>query len=390
MQKLPLGRQDFKVIREKNYLYIDKTKYIYEMIETGDLYFLSRPRRFGKSLLLSTIEEVFKGNKKLFKGLYIYDKWNWDKNNPVIKIDFVEGNFETKKSLEDTLKDSLDDISEDYSIELKRRTIPTRFGELIKKINEKTGKKVVILIDEYDKAILDNIKNKKLAEDIRDVLSNFYGVMKTNDEYIEFIFITGVSKFSKTSIFSGLNNITDLTEENEYGMICGYSQKELETQFQEQIGELSNKYNLNKEKTIDSIKKWYDGYSWNGKDFVYNPYSILSLFRKKEFKNYWFQTGTPTFLMDLIKNEDMDIYSILNEEIKIFDSFPTFEIENIDLTTVLLQTGYLTIKDKKSDFEELTEYTLSIPNKEVHDSLYTHILAKYTYKTVNNIKSIIR
>jgi hypothetical protein len=344
MKKLPLGTQNFKILIENNYLYIDKTQYIHQMIETGRIYFLSRPRRFGKSLLLSTIEEIYKGNKKLFKGLYIYDKWDWDNKNPVIKIDFGAGKYKTPEDLENSIEEQLYRIGRENEVEIYSKTLSGKFSDIIIEISKKKNRKVVILIDEYDKPILDNISNEKLAENIRDSLNDFFSTMKANDEYIEFIFITGVTKFSKTSIFSGLNNITDLTVNSNYSKICGYTQKDLEAKFKEHIKNLGVNYDLNYEETLKKIKEWYDGYSWNGNDFVYNPYSILSLFNEYEFDNYWFETGTPSFLMKLIKNYNTGIENLFNNKIKLFGSFPTFKIDAIDLKSNFLQTGYLTIK----------------------------------------------
>ena len=247
MQKLPIGRQDFSIIRENDYLYIDKTKYIYEMIESGDINFLSRPRRFGKSLLVSTLEELFKGNKKLFEDLYIYDKWNWEENYPIIKLDFGEISHDSSSNLKLSLNKFLNNTATKENIELEDiDLLPDKFSELINKLYNKTGKQLVVLIDEYDKPIIKHLDDIELAENNRDVLSSFYQVLKGNDKYLRFVFLTGVSKFSKTSLFSELNNLDDLTLDPTFVNICGYSQEELESYFQEYLKEISQNNNISK------------------------------------------------------------------------------------------------------------------------------------------------
>ena len=223
MKKLPVGISTFSEIIEENFIYVDKTKFIYEMVNTGNTYFLSRPRRFGKSLLISTLEDLFKRNKELFKSLYIYDKWDWSKNYPVIHLDFGEIAYETPERLEVSLEDFVIEIADEYNITLKKSFLNPKFGELIKKLHEKTGQKVVVLVDEYDKAIIDYMKDIEIANKNRDILSNFYQVLKTNDKHLRFIFLTGVTRFSKTSIFSGLNNLDDITFNNDFSCICGYT-----------------------------------------------------------------------------------------------------------------------------------------------------------------------
>jgi len=389
MKKLPIGRQDFSIIQGKNYLYVDKTKYIYEMIETGDINFLSRPRRFGKSLLVSTLEELFRGNKKLFEGLYIYDKWDWEDKYSIIKLDFGEISHDSYSNLKRSLIKFLKDKAAVESIELEDiDLIPDKFSELIKKLYEKTGKQVVILIDEYDKPIIKHLDDIDLAENNRDVLSSFYQVLKANDKYLRFVFLTGVSKFSKTSIFSELNNLDDLTFDPNFSNICGYTQEELENYFQSYIKDFSKDNNTSKESLLKIIKTWYDGYSWNGITSLYNPFSILLLFKKKEFNNYWFDTGSPTFLVDMIMSSPSNISTFLNPENKIVGSFPSFDLEKIDLNTILLQSGYLTIKDKKAVLGKLPEYSLSIPNKEVHDSFYSHLLSHFTSESAESIQPL--
>ncbi|MDR3062944.1 MAG: AAA family ATPase, partial [Methanobrevibacter sp.] len=305
MKKLQTNIGTFSTLIENDYLYVDKTEYIFKLINPGKKYFLSRPRRFGKSLLVSTLKELFKANKKLFKDLYIYDKWDWSKSFPVIHLDM--GILDYNK-FETSLHDLINSEANNFSVELESVTLKFKLKELISKIHKKTGKKVVILIDEYDKAIMDNINDINLADNFRKQLNGFYGALK-DDEFIEFIFITGVTKFTKTSIFSGLNNLTDLTLSSP--LICGYTQSELETYFDDRISDFALDENVSKKYLLDLIKEWYNGYSYNGCDFLYNPYSILSLFDKKRFSNFWFETGTPTFLMKLIGSGKLDLSILL-------------------------------------------------------------------------------
>ncbi|KZX12186.1 ATP-binding protein [Methanobrevibacter curvatus] len=383
MKNLPTDIGTFSTLIENDYLYVDKTKYIYKMIKPGKKFFLSRPRRFGKSLLVSTLKELFSANKKLFKDLYIYDKWNWTKSYPVIHLDFSVIGYTNQDVLKESLNIFLERKAKEFNIKLsKNNLIKDKFEEIIEEIYLKTNKKVVILIDEYDKAIIDHIEDVKLAKKIRGELNSFYSALK-HDEYIEFVFITGVTKFAKTSIFSGLNNLTDLTLSSP--LICGYTQGELETYFDDRISDFALDENISKEYLLDLIKEWYNGYSYNGKDFLYNPYSILPLFDKKRFSNFWFETGTPTFLMKLIGSGKLDLSILLNPKQIITDNIPNFDLENLDFTTILLQTGYLTIKEEKYTIGRPSIFTLGIPNKEVHDSLYTNILSYYTKKPVEKI-----
>ncbi|MDR0912913.1 MAG: ATP-binding protein [Methanobrevibacter sp.] len=376
MKKLPKNIGNFKEIREENYIYIDKTKEIYNLLQNETKCFLSRPRRFGKTLLLDTFKELFEGNKKLFKGLYIYDKWNWNEKYPVLALDIGITDVKTNERFENSLHGLIDEIAEDNSINLINIEIKGKFGELIKKLEEKHNKKLVVLVDEYDFPIMENINKIEVAEEIRETLSGFYQVLKSKERHIKFLFLTGVSKFTKTSIFSKLNNLTDLTIDERCSTICGYSQKDLETEFKEHIKDLSKTKNETYKKTLKRIKKCYDGYSWDGKNFLYNPNSILSLLSMKKYSNYWFESGTPRFLIDLMKRDNINIESLLEVNKSFTGEFPTFELTNIDLTTSLLQTGYLTIKKHEGTIYD--EYILDIPNYEVKNSLFSYIVGSYT------------
>jgi hypothetical protein len=317
MQRLPVGRQSFKKIRENNYLYVDKTRHIYEMINNGDINFLSRPRRFGKSLLVSTLKELFEGNEKLFEGSYIYDKWNWEDKYPVIVLDFGVGDYENLNSLEDSIEDIINRLAREFQVKLYSKTLSGKFTDLITEIYNKTKKEVVILIDEYDKPIISNLQSKELSE-IQKKLGSFYEILKGNDDYIKFIFITGISKIAHASVFSKLNNPIDLTLIDKFNSICGYTQEELEYYFPEHIENLANKLNNTNFEIVEKIKEFYDGYSWNGKEKVYNPYSTLLCFNNGKFSKNWFNTGTPSILTDYPMNKYR--LKAITEPSKILDS----------------------------------------------------------------------
>ncbi|MDR0912035.1 MAG: AAA family ATPase, partial [Methanobrevibacter sp.] len=343
-KKLPFGVSTFSEMIEDDYIYVDKTKILYNLTESGKKYFLSRPRRFGKSLLISTLKELFEGNKKLFKGLYIYDKWDWSQNYPVLNMDMSGRVVRSPERFEASLNTLIDTIAKKEDIELLGNEVKDKFGQLIENISEKHGKKVVVLVDEYDFPIIDNMSNLDIAEANRETLSDFYQVLKTYDEYIRFIFLTGVSKFVKTSVFSKLNHLDDISIDSRYSSICGYREEDLKEHFSYYIKNLSESQKITYDDAIKRIKKCYDGYSWDGKHFLYNPSSIISTLSKNKFANYWFNTGTPTFLMDLIKRDAIDLGVFMSSELYFKDEFPTWDLNNINFTTALLQTGYLTIK----------------------------------------------
>jgi len=387
MMDLPLDIGVFATIIENNYIYVDKTKFIYELYRPGGKYFLSRPRRFGKSLLIRTMKELFKGNKSLFEGLYIYDKWDWTKNFPVIELDLGNVSKNSPDILESSLNSYLLRIARNYEIELISDDLTGRFTELLEEIYKSTEKTLVVLVDEYDKPIIDNISDYDVAEANRKVLNNFYGVLKSSEEFIEFIFFTGVTKFSKTSIFSGLNNITDITMDSRFSEICGYTQEDLETCFSKHLDDFIKVNDISRDNLLDLVREWYNGYSWDGKNQLYNPYSILSLFNSGEFDNFWFETGTPTFLMDFVRN-NRNIGVLFEANPTIRGKFPNFDLKNLDFTTLLLQTGYLTIKSKKSAIGELNIYELAIPNREVTESLFTSIIKQYSDVDDKNIHAL--
>ncbi|KZX10822.1 ATP-binding protein [Methanobrevibacter filiformis] len=386
MQNLPLGRQDFRVIREKDYLYVDKTKYIYKLINESDINFLSRPRRFGKSLLINTFKELYEGNEELFKGLYIYNKWDFNKTHPVIKLDFSGGEYETLELLKSSLNDFINRVARDFSVETYSETLTNKFTNLIIEIYKKTGRKVVILIDEYDRPITENLGNNNLLEDIQAILRSFYNVLKTNDQYIEFIFITGVSKFANTSIFSTLNSTTDLTLDEKYSCICGYTYDELEYYFKEHIVNLGDNLGLSYSETIEKINYWYDGYSWDGKNRVYSPYSTIELLYYGEFNNYWFKTGTPKSLVDFLKEAD-DYSEVLNPILIKNSRLDPFTYEHIDPIAIFFETGYLTVSEKKI-INDVIYYKLQSPNFEVENSMLDYLIdLNFVTLQGENIKS---
>lgn len=362
MKKLPIGISTFQQIREENYLYIDKTKEAYEIITNHKYLFLSRPRRFGKSLFLDTLKEIFQGNKKLFEGLYIYNKWDWSQSNPVIKLSF-SGDMKTPQNLKNTIFAILQENQERLEIACdKTNSYDNCFRELIRKSYQKYDRRVVILIDEYDKGMLDNLEDMEIAKANREVLRALYGVMKDSDKYIEFVFITGVSKFAKANIFSGLNNIEDITLSPTYGNICGYTQNDIETTILPYLQDVD----------LKKLKKWYNGYNFL-KDRVYNPFDILLFIRNdKVFDNYWFNTGTPSFLIKLFEKNSYNLAKFENLQVP-KSLLNAFNIEQINLETVMFQSGYLTIKEVVAKRNRI-EYVLTYPNLETKMSFNDYLL----------------
>lgn len=371
MKKLPIGIQTFSELIEENYLYVDKTKDIYRLFsEGGKYFFISRPRRFGKSLLVSTLKEIFSGNKDLFKGLWLYDQIDWQ-SYPVIVIDFTKINYETPQKLAASLKRFLDDIAEDRGLKLdKKKNYKESFLELIKELSAKG--RVVVLIDEYDKPIIEFVDKQDTAKQNRDILKAFYEVLKAADEYLKFVFITGVSKFSKVSIFSGLNNLNDITLDEHFSTLLGYTHEEFLHYFKDRL----------KDDRETDIKRWYNGYSWDGKDFLYNPLSILLYFDKGKFGNFWFSTGTPTFLIKYIKDHKIDVKRIEDYETNKF-LFDSFDIDRINIFSLLFQTGYLTIKEIKEVSPTQSIYRLSYPNEEVRESFLQYIAVGFDMEQKN-------
>ncbi|GIV42911.1 MAG: hypothetical protein KatS3mg035_0034 [Bacteroidia bacterium] len=358
-KSLPIGINTFETIIKEKFIYVDKTQYVYELISKTSRYFLSRPRRFGKSLLVDTLKSVFEAKKELFQGLYIYDKWDWNTKFPVIKIDFVGNQFYDPTQLKIHLENLLRIQYEYHQVErITSNNIPTDFQNLILSIHKKYQQKVVILIDEYDKPILDCITDHETAKANREILKGFYSVIKGADEYLRFVFLTGVSKFSKTSLFSGLNNLEDITLSKKYANICGYTHEDLLHYFQDYLQNVD----------LEEVKRWYNGYCWDIQTpKVYNPFDVL-LFLENEcqFKNYWFETGNPSFLIKLLQERSYYLPDL--ENVRATDTLlSTFDIEKISIVSLLWQTGYLTIKNQFS--LGIIRYELSYPNYEVEQSL---------------------
>ncbi|MFO7883705.1 MAG: AAA family ATPase [Desulfobacteraceae bacterium] len=369
MKKLPIGIQTFENLIQEGFAYVDKTRFVKELASQGKYYFLSRPRRFGKSLFLSTLKAAFEGKRKLFKGLYLEDNWDWDQIHPVIHISFGSGVMRSVADLKIRFESILEDHIEAYDVKTSKQDLRELFSQLIKLLYLKTGQKTVVLVDEYDKPILDSIHNTELAVEIREELKNYYSVIKDSDACIRFVFITGVSKFSKVSLFSGLNNLEDITVSSEFSALCGYTQEELESVFKAYL----TGHNL------DDVRTWYNGYAWLG-EMVYNPFDILLFLKKGVFSNYWFESATPTFLIKLLLTRKYRVpdLNVLQVGEAILGSF---DVDRIEVETLLFQTGYLTIHGLKV-MGGMRRYTLGYPNQEVRQSLADYILGYFTQTPV--------
>ena len=364
MKKLPIGISTLEKIRNEDYIYIDKSHHVANLFNSGGrYYFLSRPRRFGKSLFIDTLKQAFLGRKDLFTGLYLEHNWDWDTKYPVLHFTFAEGDLASAQELDNKINRFLDNYYQEYQISNVYTEVSSRFSYLVETISAQHNK-VVILIDEYDKPILDNITDLSLAAEMRRKLRNFYSVIKALDAHIQFAMLTGVSKFSKVSLFSGLNILDDLTLKSSVADICGYTQSELEREFAE--------YLVNVDKI--TLKQWYNGYNFAGKEEqkVYNPFDILLFFsNNNEYRAYWFETATPTFLIQLIQ-KNRYYFPELEGVVVNPEELSSFDIENIPITTLLFQTGYLTIKTVLNEADGLN-YELSYPNFEVKTSLNRHL-----------------
>ncbi len=383
MKALPLSVQSFYKMRQGNYLYVDKTEYMLPLIIRGGYYFFARPRRFGKSLLVSTLKEIFAGKQELFKGLFIYDKITWD-SHPVIHLDLTNISFHEADIFRQSLSSWLDDVAEEYDIPLTKPFLKDKFAELLRKIFKTTGKQAVVLIDEYDKPIIEYVNDPERASKNKEILRQFYGILKPADEYLRFVLLTGVSKFSRVSIFSDLNNLEDMTLAPQWTTVLGYTRQELERDFDEYLQQFCKTHNLSKPQLLKKIQMWYNGYSWNAKDKVYNPVSILNLFDQQRFGNYWFETGTPTFLINLIKQTKIDTTEFEHKRVSelIFNSY---DIENMDMFALLFQTGYLTITDIQEK-QHVLEYTLTYPNMEVKEAFLSYLINSFTNNRLGEIQ----
>lgn len=361
-KKLPIGIQTLAKIREDDtYYYVDKTDLAVKLIEQGSHYFLSRPRRFGKSLFLDTLKELFEGNAALFTGLYAEKHWNWSVKYPVLRFSFGGGVLGSVADLQASLHFQLSSHEEAYALPAEFPDTRSRFQHLIRRLAQQSGQRVVILIDEYDKPILDRIEQPEIALEIREGLKDFYSVIKDSDEFVRFAFLTGVSKFSKVSLFSGLNNLNDITLDPAYGTICGYTDHDLDTVFSPELFELDR----------NEIRRWYDGYNWLGES-VYNPFDLLLLFQKRVFHPWWFETGTPTFLIKLLTKRQK-FTPALENLIAPETLLSTFDVDTIPTEALMFQAGYLTI-DRAEYFPGRLELILRYPNQEVRTALNNSLL----------------
>ena len=375
--KYPIGIQTFEEIIEEGYVYIDKTPSIYKLISEGKIYFLSRPRRFGKSLLLSTLKAIFQGKKELFKGLFIENKIQW-KSFPVVHIS-LNSISDKRTDVHKALNEMLIEHTEIYDIQLVSDTLAGRFKELLRKLSQKN--KVVLLIDEYDKPLISFLEDIETFEKNRAILKEFYGIIKDSDEYLKFVFITGVSRFSKVSIFSDLNNLKDISMRAEFCDICGYSEKDMHHYFTERIAEIAEEMEITSKDLFEKVQQKYDGYNFHGKIKMYNPWSVLNFLDSGELNNYWFSTGTPTFLTQFVERFQTTTEGVIVDKTQLGSL--NFQDEN--LATLLYQTGYLTIE------EELDEDTLRLkhPNLEVAESFRLFLLGYYAHISHGTIRNTV-
>ena len=363
-RRLPIGIQTFRKIREENCYYVDKTAFIRQLVDGGQHYFLSRPRRFGKSLLLDTIKELFEDSEALFRGLAIHDKWEWGRPRPVLRISFGRRHFTDPSHVEISLAAQLESAEKRAGLECSAAAGPERFAALIEALRERAEQRVVILVDEYDKPILDTLENPEVATANREYLRGLYSVIKDCEDSVEFTLLTGVSKFAKVSLFSGLNNLMDITLDPRYSAICGYRERDLDKVFAPELSGLDRR----------KVRRWYNGYSWRGKskEKVYNPFDILLLFDSREFKAHWFETGSPKFLINALLRRGvhtLDLDGMVGSEALL----SAFDVDEISTEALLFQTGYLTIVDE-TDTGERIRYRLGYPNQEVRQSLNERLL----------------
>ena len=362
-KKLPIGIQTFARIREDGCYYVDKTSHILRLIDEGTHYFLSRPRRFGKSLLIDTIAELFEGNAALFTGLHAEQHWDWSQRCAVVRISFTDGVLHSRAALDSRILVLLQENYARLGLALpESKDITELFGLLLRQLHARTGQRVVVLVDEYDKPILDNITEPDVARQMRDGLRNLYSVIKGQDAHVRFAMLTGVSKFSKVSLFSGLNNLKDITIDERYSALCGYTDADVDTVFAPELAGLDRA----------EIRRWYNGYNWGGTS-VYNPFDVLLLLDKRQFRPYWFETGTPTFLLDILHQRQTFTPS-LEQRLSDLDLLSSFDVDHIETDALLFQTGYLTLLSQEEMLPGQWFYTLGFPNLEVRTSLNKALL----------------
>ena len=354
--------QTFRELREQDCYYVDKTPYIQRLLDEGKHYFLSRPRRFGKSLFLDTLKELFEGSEELFAGLHIHAGHDWSQRHPVVRLSFGGGSFTEPANINTSVLAQLEAVAEGEGVSARYATAPERFAHLLRTLHTQTGQRVAVLVDEYDKPILDMLEEREVARANRDYLRGLYGVIKDNDAHVRFTFLTGISKFSKVNLFSQLNNLTDITLDPAYSSICGYTEDDLDTVFAPELGGLDR----------EQVREWYNGYSWRGADKVYNPFDVLLLLRRHEFEAHWFETGTPAFLVDTLFERRVSTVSV-GDMVSTGELLSAFDVNHIGTEALLFQTGYLTITGEER-LGGKALYRLGYPNREVRQSLNDHLL----------------
>ena len=386
MVKYPIGEQSFENLREGNFIYVDKTRYIEKIINGSQYYFLGRPRRFGKSLFLSTLKCFFEGKRELFKGLYI-DTIDWDwKPYPVLHLDLNNQQYKEENNLDILIENFLSIKEKEYDITPTQQDHSVRFSNLIKGMYETTGKRVVILVDEYDKPLVNNIHNRQRFEMYRDKLATIYSNFKSSAEYIRLVFLTGVSRFGKLSVFSGLNNISDISFLPQYSAICGVTEEELLSNFQQGIEDLGEESGNSFDEVVAMLKRWYDGYHFSEKSpDIYNPFSILHVLADKYYDNYWISSGTPTLLVEQLKRTSTDLTKLLNIRCG-RNALRGLDIDNISPESLFYQTGYLTIKDYDPRRQL---YRLGLPNIEVKQGFFEFLLPYYSNMRTNDVRVFV-
>jgi hypothetical protein len=379
MKRYPIGIQDFEKLREGGYLYVDKTRQVHELVSQGSYYFLSRPRRFGKSLLLSTLKYLFLGRRDLFEGLWIDREAAWDwQPHPVLHFSFSSSGYKDI-GLERALLRLVREGAEQYGIELESEGLSGRFRELLQKLGS-GERKAVLLIDEYDKPLIDYLEDIPQAQENRETLKNFFSIIKDSDPFLRFFLITGVSKFSKVSLFSDLNHLEDLTLNRLAATLTGYTQEELASYFAEEIAQMAER--SSPEETLRQIRDWYNGYRWWGDSTLYNPFSILNLMKSGDFRNYWWETGTPTFLLKALEREFVYDFTAVEAGATLFESYT---LENLGWASLMFQTGYLTILKYDPEYQL---YTLGYPNREVKDAMSQHLLATFRHRHAHETQAL--
>lgn len=381
MRKYPVGIQNFEKVRKEGYAYVDKTAAIYQLVTTGSYYFLSRPRRFGKSLLLSTMKAYFEGKRELFDGLAIAELDKEWLSYPVLYLDLNVSSYITSDALSSRLDQTLSEWEELYRVSGgNSQSVALRFETLIKRVAHSTGKNVVILVDEYDKPMLEAIGHPELQAEYRAMLKAFYGNLKSCDEYIKFAFLTGVTKYGKVSVFSDLNHLTDISLDNRYVDICGVTEEELRHDFDEGVADLAVANKMTKDECYARLKRDFDGYHFQpDTEGIYNPFSLLSTLSSRQFKDYWFETGTPTFLAHQLLKTNYPLENMTREELSA-DTLNCMDMMDDNPLPLLFQSGYLTIK---SYDERFGTYTLGFPNREVEEGFSKFLYPFYTPKTLN-------